>query len=209
MDGRWYVLGLCFHVTCCCYSFGWHQKGHPCSYLLDDFSTQALVITQPDRVWLEELSQKKVIWGVCVKEYFSLRLIDLSCTSPSPLSCAAAMVSCTLQYISQCFNLSRSRLTPFLFCSSAFISILHCGFSQGTVVWWCRCLPTAIWVTLQAGPQLAPSMDAFLLQKSMRGNVGKAQSVSTRAPEAKDCAMCLIPLTENDASDPLFIGILC
>lgn len=27
---------------------GWYQKGHPCTYLLDDFNAQALVITQHD-----------------------------------------------------------------------------------------------------------------------------------------------------------------
>lgn len=27
---------------------GWYQKGHPCTCLLDDFSTQALVITRHD-----------------------------------------------------------------------------------------------------------------------------------------------------------------
>lgn len=60
---------------------GWYQEGHPCS-CLDDFSAQALVITQHDRVRLEELSQKKVIWGICVREYFSLRLIHLVLLPP-------------------------------------------------------------------------------------------------------------------------------
>lgn len=56
-----------------------------------------------------------------------------------------------------------------------------------------------------AGSSSSPSVGPFLLQKDTRQSDGKAQSVPPRVPKAKDWAMCLIQLTNNDALDLLFI----
>lgn len=49
---------------------GWYQKGHPCSYLLDDFNTQALVITQHDRV------QRRLVRSVVTTESYLERVCE-------------------------------------------------------------------------------------------------------------------------------------